>query len=342
VQPSNYPPGAGRPDEYGAEQYGRSSGGWDSSTWPPEPVTVRRTRSWAVAVAAFLAGLVLMAAIGNPSVTDTIRKHITGHSFKDGVLFSVNSVQWRFGAGTGDTTRIWVQHLVNDIATLVLIFLLVWIVANARGGFWQAFFGTWACAVASFMVATYAGTAVLNQSDEQSSKAVLVFFGPTTSPATTLFGALMYGFVIALVAGLVAVTSRKREVMIDATAETAPAPGHYLSAQQQPQDSAGYPPAPGPVATPSPWSGSGGPGDGDHPTESLPRTEEQDRGPHPTAVLPSVEGTDQPTGSTSPAEPQDGEQHTTQLPRTGEPPAGDPNTDTDTGRDEWPPPRRDG
>jgi hypothetical protein len=59
-------------------------------------------------------------------------------------------------------------------------------------------------------------------------------------------------------------------------------------------------------------------------------------------VLPSVEGTDQPTGSTSPAEPQDGEQHTTQLPRTGEPPAGDPNTDTDTGRDEWPPPRRDG
>ena len=291
MQPSSYPPGAGRPDEYNSEQYGRSEGRWDGSGYPTEPVTVRRTRSWAVALAAFVTGLILMAAIGNTSVTGTLDRHAQGHSFKDGVLLSLTTVQWRFGAASGDHARIWVGQLVGDLAALVLIFLLVWIVANGRGSFWQAFFGTWACAVGAMLLATYVNTAVVNTSGSGVSKEVVVFFAQNTATSTfALFGALMYGFVIALVAGLVAWATRKSEVMVDASAAAALRTGYYPPAPGQ-GEGAGYPPVPGPVASPSPWAGDR-PG-GDQPTEALPRTEDQDRSPNQTAVLPSVGGPEQ-------------------------------------------------
>jgi hypothetical protein len=297
VQPSSYPPGAGRPDEYNSEHYGRSEGRWDGSGYPTEPVTVRRTRSWAVALAAFVTGLILMAAVGNTSVTGTLDRHAQGHSFKDGVLLSLTTVQWRFGAASGDHARIWVGQLVGDLAALVLIFLLVWIVANGRGSFWQAFFGTWACAVGAFLLATYVNTAVVNTSGSGASKEVVVFFAQNTATSTfALFGALMYGFVIALVAGLVAWATRKSEVMVDASAAAAPGTGYYPPAQGQ-GEGAGYPPAPVPAASPAQWAGDR-PG-GDQPTEALPRTEDQDRSPNQTAVLPSVGGPDQQGSGTA-------------------------------------------
>jgi hypothetical protein len=291
VQPSSYSPGGGRPDDYNSDPYGRSESRWDGSGYPAEPVTVRRTRSWAVALAAAVTALILMAAIGNTSVTDTLNRNARGNSFKDGVLLSLTTVQWRFGAASGDHSRIWLGQLLGDLAAIVLIFLLVWIVANGRGSFWQAFFGAWACAVGALMVATYVNTAVVNTSGSNASKAVVVFFAQNSATSTfALFGALVYGFVIALVAGLVAMATSTRTEMVDASAAPAPSSGYYPSPQDQ-RESAGYPPGPGPAASSAPWSGSRP--DGDHPTEALPRTEDQDRSPHQTAVLPPVGGSQQ-------------------------------------------------
>lgn len=335
-----------QPNEYRSEPY-EPPRDWDLSGFPTEPVVVHRTRSWAVALAAFLTGLAIIGALGNPPVTRAITRHITpNHTFKDGVLASLTSVQWRFGAGQGDTIREWAAHLVANGAFLVLLFLLVWIVARARGGFWQAFFGTWACAVAAAMVASYAGVAELNTTALEragnTSKLYFVFFGPLTAGTTTLFGALMFGFVIALVAGLVAVASRKREVLVEAGPNGELPPQSFFPPPQQPHDTAGYPPVPGPVAAPSPWSGRG---EGDYPTEAMPRTEGQDHAPQPTDVLP-------------PMTKREDEQHTTQLPRTDEPTgeASETSTgetsggtsgesggnDSERGNDIWGTPRREG
>ena len=290
MQPSSYSPGGGRPGDYN-DPYGRSENRWDGSGYPAEPVTVRRTRSWAVALAAAVTALILMAAIGNTSVTDTLTRNAKGHSFKDGVLLSLTTVQWRFGAASGDHSRIWLGQLLGDLAAIVLIFLLVWIVANGRGSFWQAFFGAWACAVGALMVATYVNTAVVNTSGSNASKAVVVFFAQDTATSTfALFGALVYGFVIALVAGLVALATSTRAEMVDASAAPAQSTEYYPSPQDQ-REGAGYPPGPAPAASSSAWSGSRT--DGDHPTEALPRTEDQDRSPHQTAVLPPVGGSEQ-------------------------------------------------
>jgi hypothetical protein len=290
VQPSSYPPGGGRPDDYNSDQYGRSDDRWNGSGYPAEPMTVRRTRSWAVALAAAVTALILMAAIGNPSVTDTLTRNAKHHSFKDGVLLSLTTVQWRFGAASGDHSRIWLGQLLGDLAAIVLIFLLVWIVANGRGSFWQAFFGAWACAVGALMIATYVNTAVVNTSGSNASKAVVVFFAQGSATSTfALFGALMYGFVIALVAGLVAMATSQRAEMVDASAAP-PSTGFFPSARDQ-RETAGYQPAPAAVPSSSPWT-SDRP-EGDHPTEALPRTEDQDRSPNQTAVLPPVGGQEQ-------------------------------------------------
>lgn len=314
-----------QPNEYRSEPY-QQSGDWDLTGFPTEPATVRRTRSWAVALAAFLTGLAIIAAIGNPTVTDTIRRHATGHTFKDGVLLSLTSVQWRFGAAAGDTNRVWAAHLVANIVFLVLLFLLVWIVSNARGGFWQAFFGTWVCAVAAAMAASYAGVAVLNttafEAANHVSKLNFVFFGPNTAGASTLAGAIMIGFVIALVAGLVAVATRKRDIVVEAGPGGELPPQSFFPPQQQPHDTAAYPPLPGPVDAPSPWSGQG---EGDQPTEALHRPEDPSRGTQPTEVLPSTT-------------PPGDEQNTTQLPRRDE----SSGNDTEGGNDIWGTPRRDG
>jgi hypothetical protein len=253
--------------------------------------TVTKARPWLTAIVSFVTLLILIAALGNQWVTDSIARHANAGTFGDHLAHSVNQYAWRFSAPSGgDLGHVWVGNLANVGAVLILTLLLVPVVCRGKGGFWQAFFGAWFTVVVATLLGTYARAAVVDMSKlpgyAGQGKPDQVLFSSISPGAATAFVALAFGLVVGLAAGVTAVMTRRTEVIAPQPVPTFGAP---WTRDDEPDQSwqAAPAPLPGPTVSPSPWSGSD--------TDRTPdaggapeRPAADDSGEH-TAVLPAVD-----------------------------------------------------
>ena len=254
-------------------------------------VSVTNARPWPIAVAATLTMLVLILAVDNSSLSDSIDRHaLESNGFFSRVLVALTAFRWDLGRLSPDPAHLYLGQLLSDVTVLVLVLLLVAVVTRGRGSFWQVFVATWAAVIAAGQVGTYVRSAVIDSNQllpGENDRPTTIFFSAYSPGAVTLFASLAFGLVVALVAGSVGVRTRRTEVLSAPAAPAAGAP--ETSARREPWSA---PPAgaPGPATNPTPWT-KDSPTDYDDRTTQLPPVEQ--RGRH---------GAD------------DGEQHTTELP----------------------------
>ena len=231
----------------------------------PEPgavIVLTRARPWRVAAAALLTLLVLVAALSNQWVADRITADATdGRSFLDNLGHALITYAWRTAPPAHDQTHLWAASWAFLGTALLLTLLLVAAVARGDGGFGQAFLGSWSAVVAATTVACLVRALVADSAASGGTRPGdpnAVFVAPLTVRPTDLVGALGYGFLVALVAGLTAVLSRRRQLFRAPPAVTAPV-----------EEAAPWPDRP-----PAP--------------EPAPAWEAEGRRPDDTAVLPPV------------------------------------------------------
>jgi hypothetical protein len=332
----------------------------------PGPM-VTRGRPWIVALTAFLTLLVLIAALGNQWVTDSINRHANGDTFIDHIVTAITTYQWRFSPRGGhDVARVWASQFALIGTVLVLTFLLVGTVCRGKGGFAQAFFASWMTVLAGTLIGGYVKAAVIDRSlllrTPRLDTGNAIFFSPLSPGTSEIVGGLEFGFCVAVVAGVAAVMARRREPIAGPAAApgaayAAPyqapdqppyaAPEHYGQAQQ---DQAGQP-VPAPVPAASPWSyddRSGTETQHEHtavlPPVEQPRGEGGGHGTEATTQLPRGEGGESETEATTQlprgegGEPEAETEATTQLPRTepdaaSEPPPGPQESSQETSQE---------
>jgi hypothetical protein len=321
------------------------TGNWAAPGYAPSGsgATVTKARPWLTAIVSFVILLILIAALGNQWVTDSIARHANAGTFGDHMAHSVDQYAWRFSAPSGgDLGHVWVANLANIGAVLILTLLLVPVVCRGKGGFWQAFFGAWFTVVVATLLGDYARAAVVDMSKlpgyAGQGKPDQILFSSISPGAATAFVALAFGLVVGLAAAITAVTTRRTEVIAPQPVPTFGAPWTRDDEPDQSWQAAPAPP-PGPTATPSPWSGS----DTDRTPDTASATERPvagDSGEH-TAVLPALdqpaqeqrweqrsepgsEGADSASGADSAEGAEGGDtQATTQFPRNTAPPDDD-------------------
>ena len=222
---------------------------------PPPAVAVTRSRPWLIALAATGTLLVLIVAVGNPTVTRKIYEHAAqSQGFGTRVLQSFTAYGWDLSPAH-DPDRLVLAGVIADVVVLALTLLLVALVTRGRGSFWQVFGATWLAVVVATMVGGYVRPLVL-RSDfyaQGRSKAEFVFFSQFSPGPGPLFAALVFGLVAALVAALIAVRTRRTEVIEAPIASPAPVPDDTPPPRREAWTA---PPAavPGPMANPSPWT----------------------------------------------------------------------------------------
>jgi hypothetical protein len=183
---------------------------------------VTKARPWLIAAAATATMLVIIIAVDNPSVTRSIFEHnADAHGFGSRVLQSFTAYNWDVTKLTNDTGHFYLASLLTDIATLVLLFLLVAAVTIGRGSFLQVFVGTWVCVIVATMLAAYIRPAVLSSNylgTTGTGKAETVFFSSFSPGPLPLFVSIVFGFVVALVAAFVGMLTRRDVAVVEPTA----------------------------------------------------------------------------------------------------------------------------
>jgi hypothetical protein len=263
----------------------------------PPAVSVTSARPVPIGLAAMATMLLLMLAVDNSAVTDSIDRHAFGSdNFFSRVLVALTAFRWDLGRLSPDPQRIYLGQLLADIVILLLVLLLVVAVTRGRGSFGHVFIATWVAVIAASQIGTYVRSAIVQSGQitaGENDRPTVIFFSAYSPGAVTLFASIVFGFVVALVAGFIGVRTRRTEVLTGGEAParrepwSAPPPAGAGSA---PPAAPGSPPpgAPGPVSDPSPWSAA-----------------DSDEGQ--TTQLPPVE--QRPRHAFD-----DGEQHTIQLP----------------------------
>lgn len=197
---------------------------------PNSQTTVRSSRPWRIATAAFLTLLALIAALGNQRVSNAVVDR-GGQSFFDNAVRSLLTYQWRFAPAKHDIGRAWAGSLALVVSALVLTFFLVAIVTRARGGFWQTFIATWMVVLTATLLATYVRALVVKERDLtglRTPKANSIFFSQLSPNAYQVAVGLGFGFVVGLVAAIVAVlTRRKTDVVRAPDGQSFPPPLAY-------------------------------------------------------------------------------------------------------------------
>jgi hypothetical protein len=340
MQPTN--------DEYRSEP----TGGWQPPSWsapappyapPPATASITKARPWRIAIVSFATLFVLIATLGNQWVVDAIVRHTNASTFGDNVVLSVRTYQWRFNAPRGgDFGHFWLGSLALVGAALVVTLLLVAVVTRGPGGFWQSFFGAWMAVVVATMLAVYVRDLVLDTRALTGAVGVsrtnAIFFSGFAPGPTQFAASLGFGLIVALVAGLTAVLSRRTEVVAASAmpgaaaaqpAFGAPFPmGEAPAEADRPWTAPPAAPVPGPTGSPSPWASTSSPWSssanepsGGTPTPADSEPPAPDTGEH-TAVLPDVEQA--PTASPSARRDDDDDtQATTQFSRTSDTPMTD-------------------
>jgi hypothetical protein len=258
--------------------------------------------------------LILIGAIGNPPVTRSLIDNADLESFSGRLRASLSTFSWHLTDLGSDFGHLYLANVLMDVAIVLLVFAFVVVVASGTGSFWRTFLGTWIAVIAASVIGGYVRSSVVDEKFADPtlhSKPEAIFFSAASPGATLVFAGLVFGVFVAIVAGVVAIATRRDEVVTADRpyAPYAPPVAESESPAQTPQTAqtgqtsrepwSAPPAAHGPVANPSPWS-----------TESSEPETEADNGHEDdadrTTQLPAVDP--------SARNPNEGDDHTRQLP----------------------------
>ncbi len=272
---------------------------------PPPAVSVRKARPAVIGLVAAATMLVLIGAIGNPPATRSLVDNIDFDTFSGRLRASLSTFGWHLTDLGNDVGHLFLANVVMDLAVVVLVFVFVTVVAGGSGSFWRTFLGAWIAVLAASVIGGYVRSAVVDEKFTDPTlhnKAEAIFFSADSPGASLVFAGLVFGVFVAIVAGVVAIATRREEVITAATPSGSypPYPPAPAAAETTEQPTAAArepwsaPPAvvPGPVANPSPWSTGTGEDDEDRTTQ-LPAvdstTHSADEDDDHTRQLPPVE-----------------------------------------------------
>jgi hypothetical protein len=373
------------PNPYG-QTYAPEPPAWGPPPAAPAPPTAApapaRTRVGLVVLTAVLMEILLIGFGANQWVSDKIQRDDPADFRSRAIESSWLTFTWRFTPRSG-LTRLWVSELVLIGAVLVLTALLVWVLARGPVSWARAFFGTWLAVVGGTLLGAF-GRGLVDPFGEtalpHTDRVTRALFGPYGPTSTVFVGGVGLGFVVALLASIVAVAARRSGTAAPAAIEAgppnfpdyAPPPASAPTGPPPWQDRQWGPPpgepfgAPGPAA-PAPGATTQLPREPERPREpeqattQLPPVEREQQGHEPedaTTQLPPVEREQQghePEDATTqlppverdeqpprePERPREPEQPTTQLPPADGPPTGGPAGAPPAGRpDDRQPPAR--
>jgi hypothetical protein len=211
--------GPGRPPE---QSWGAAAGAYGSpqgyappppAPYPPTPyggAVDKRGRPGLIVLVAFLVELVVIAGLGNQSVS----KHLSSFSSSHNTQFVGRSAgalltySWRFTPMRNDHFHLWLSQILAVLTVLVVTALLVLAVTRGPITFGRAFFGIWMAVVVASCLAGFVAHLVTSAYDfEPGSRFTsAVFTGPN---ASTFAAGVALGFVVALIASLVAISTRR-------------------------------------------------------------------------------------------------------------------------------------
>jgi hypothetical protein len=263
---------------------------------------VRRGRPGRIVIAAVLAELVVIAAVGNQGVVHALRKNLDTRNYADyarGGIEAATTFSWRFAPESGQATHVWAAQFAAIGALVVLTALAVLAVARGVVTFGRVFVAVWAVVAAVTPVAVMVRQFVIVPSapGPLQSRVGQSVYGYLDFGAVIVAG-LGLGLIVGLFTGLLAMITRTKPRVDDDE------DGEYLDGNFAPrgtQQTAAYEPPPWGVEPPSSAPMSDAPMS-DAPTSVQPR-----------ADYPPVVPQSPPWGSPQRQWESD-EQHTEQLP----------------------------
>lgn len=260
-----------------------------------------RARTGLIVLAALLTELVIIAAADNQWVSDKIgRNELRTNSVAlRSLANSWLTFTWRVSPRAGaNGNELWASQIALVLTVLLVTGLLVAAVVRGPVTFGRAFFGTWTAVIAATLLAGFVRGLIEPFSKLQmanSSRLTRAVFGPFGINQGTVAAGFALGLVVALVAAIVAVTSRRSGAQpADPAAEEDAAappyrqpeqpPPYYGEGQQAPYSGEGQrPPHPG-EARSLPQAGEGNRGEDTAATTRLPSVEQGEPGRPPSGA----------------------------------------------------------
>ncbi len=213
-----------RPAASPSEQWPREVGprGWAPPPQPPAQGgagrSTARARTGLIVLAALLTELVIIAAADNQWVSDRIgRNELRTNSVAlRSLANSWLTYTWRLSPRAGaNADQLWGSQIALVLTVLVVTGLLVAAVVRGPVTFGRAFFGTWTAVIAATLLAGFVRGLIEPFGKLQmanSSRLTRAVFGPFGINQGTVAAGFALGLVVALVAAIVAVTSRRSGV----------------------------------------------------------------------------------------------------------------------------------
>ncbi|MDQ2796931.1 MAG: hypothetical protein M3Y06_07195 [Actinomycetota bacterium] len=172
-----------------------------------------RGRTGLVLLTAFLVQLIVVAAVGNQKVAESIAKFTARHSttqsaFPRAALF----YSWRFSPMGQDNFRLYPSQLLGLLTLFVVCAALTFAVIRGSITFGRAFFGVWMAVIIAAVADGMVQRVVLKnygQYGGYGNGGHKLFYAAFGGTGYDVMAGILLGLVVALVAALVAVISRR-------------------------------------------------------------------------------------------------------------------------------------
>ena len=177
---------------------------------PPQ----RPARAGWIVLAALLTELVVIGAAANQWVTTRIFRQVYEGSGSDGVRDLKETLivyNWRWTPQSGDTEHSWLGQILMILTVLVVSGLLIFAVLRGVATFGRVLLTCWMAVIVATMLGTWVRGLVTDVSggpthELRITKAV---FGQLAPGPVVFFASLVLGLAVGLVAGIVAVATRR-------------------------------------------------------------------------------------------------------------------------------------
>ncbi len=194
------------------QQYGPGYG--PDEPPPAAPQTPLRSgrgkvRTGLVLLVAFLTQVVLIAVGDNQWIVDRLnRAHLV--AFGRGARQSALVYYWRFTPRAGDTAHLWVGSLALIGTTILVSLVIIAVIVRGPVTFFPAFLGSWMAVAVATMIGGYVRALVIDvPQPDAGNRMTRALFGAFAPGSYAFLAGATLGFVVGLVAALVAVTTRR-------------------------------------------------------------------------------------------------------------------------------------
>ena len=187
---------------------------------PPPAVSIQKSRPGLIGLAAAATMLILIGAIGNPPATRSLIDNADLETFSGRLRASLSTFSWHLTDLGNDFGHLFLANVLMDVAVVLLVFAFVVVVTSGSGSFWRTFLGTWIAVIAASVIGGYVRSSVVDEKFADPtlhSKAEAIFFSVSSPGATLVFAGLAFGVFVAIVAGVVAIATRRDEVVTAGT-----------------------------------------------------------------------------------------------------------------------------